>query len=326
MVDLSLRTAVQEVAGPLTGALLRIVGAGGKKLRPALTFAAAAIGDCSTSDPDVLAAATAVELLHCATLVHDDLIDVATTRRGVITLNSLEGMPTAIVGGDLLISAAVLAAGRVSARAGVVIAETLGLLCRGEAAQEKLRWDPDAPLDDIISVAGAKTGSLLRAACLLGCHSFQADPELCAAAADFGLDFGICLQLIDDLLDIVSSPASAGKPVGADFAAGTVTVPAALAMRSHPELRQLLRIDSDDASRRAALALLQDADEAIEATAALAREHADRASSRLLAAAPDQPAAERLARWPGEFLGSQLERVDGERHRRLIARSMAMAP
>jgi heptaprenyl diphosphate synthase len=310
---------VLALAGPLGEPLTRVIQAGGKKLRPALTVAAAAIGGRTVEDPRVLAAAAAVELLHCAALVHDDLIDGASVRRGVATLSAQEGCAAAVVGGDLLISAACLLAAEVGPDASVIIAETLARLCRGEAFQDQLRYDALAPIEGLMEVTRLKTGSLLRAACLLGAQSFDAEPALCAAAADFGMDLGICVQLVDDLLDVVSNPALAAKPVGADFTSGTLTLPIALAIRDCPELGQLLRPGLGPVQRDRAMSLLQNAVGALASTVTTARDHASRAGQHLRAAAHGQAGAEWLSRWPANYLNNQLQSKVADQHRWLVS-------
>ncbi|HEY5357592.1 MAG TPA: polyprenyl synthetase family protein [Streptosporangiaceae bacterium] len=314
------------MAGPLGEPLIRVIRAGGKKLRPALTMAVAAIGGLAGDDPRVLAAAAAVELLHCAALVHDDLIDGAPLRRGVATLSAHEGRAAAVVGGDLLIAAACALAGEVSRDASVIMAQTLGQLCRGEAVQDQLRYDALAPVERLMEVTRLKTGSLLRAACLLGAESFDAAPGLCAAVADFGMDLGICVQLVDDLLDVVSSPALTAKPVGADFSSGTLTLPIALAIRECPELGELLRPGLDPVSGERAMALLRGAGDALASTAATARDHAILAGQRLRDAAGGQAAAEQLTGWPLAYLDSQLESKVGDQHRWLVSPLASPAP
>jgi len=310
---------VVALAGPLGDPLTRVIRAGGKKLRPALTMAVAAIGGRTAQDPRVLAAAAAVELLHCAALVHDDLIDGASVRRGVATLSAREGRAAAVVGGDLLIAAACLLAAQASPDAGVIIADTLARLGRGEAFQDQLRYDARAPVESLMEVTRLKTGSLLRAACLLGARSFDAGPALCTAAADFGMDLGVCVQLVDDLLDVVSSPALAAKPVGADFTSGTLTLPIALAIAECPELGQLLRPRLEPVQGDRAMTLLQNSAGALASTAAAARDHARRAGRHLRAAAPGDAGAERLSRWPAAYLASQLQSKVADQHRWLLS-------
>jgi geranylgeranyl pyrophosphate synthase len=118
---------------------------------------------------------------------------------------------------------------------------------------------------------------------------------------------------------VVSSPALAAKPVGADFASGTLTLPIALAIRDCPELGRLLRPGLDAAAADRAMSLLQNAAGALAATAAAARDHAGRAGQHLRAAARGQAGAARLARWPAAYLDSQLESQVADQHRWLAA-------
>jgi geranylgeranyl pyrophosphate synthase len=311
-----MRTTILDLGGHLHGPLSRMVEAGGKQLRPALTLtianlAAAPAGRIAPRPADeprqALQLAAAVELLHCATLIHDDLIDGATLRRGVPAVGALEGTATAVVAGDLLIAAASLLAGRVSQQSGLVIARTLVELCRGEALEDQLRFAPAPDPQQLMDIIRLKTGSLLRAACLLGAQAASAEAGFQDAAAEFGMEFGISLQLIDDLLDLVSSPLLAGKPVGADFVAGTVTMPALLAIQANPELAGLLGPGTPDASRERTLALLR-SPEAIRATAEAAQDHAEAACRALAAVSPHDMALRRLSRWPLHYLRFQLSR------------------
>jgi geranylgeranyl pyrophosphate synthase len=324
-LDVVMRGAVTEVAGPLGEPLIRVIGAGGKRLRPALTMAIAAIGGRTPEDPGVLELAAAVELLHCATLVHDDLIDGGLTRRGVVTISAQEGSAAAVVGGDLLIAAASGLACGVSRKAGVIVAQTLAALCRGEAVQDQARYDASTSVDLLVEVARLKTGRLFQAACSLGAQVFDAGPDLSAAVAAYGMDLGICFQLVDDLLDVVADPALIGKPVGADFASGTLTLPIALAIREFPELGALLRADLNPVSRGRAMNLLQNADAALAATADTARAYAHEAGTHLRSAAGGQGPAEQLTGWPMTYLTSQLQTKVGEQHRWLAAQLMSGA-
>lgn len=311
-----IRRTILDLGGQLHSPLSRMIEAGGKQLRPALTLTIASLaggpagrfGAGSAEEPrPALQLAAAVELLHCATLIHDDLIDGSKLRRGVPAVSALEGTATAVVAGDLLIAAASMLAGRVSQQSGLVIARTLVELCRGEALEEQLRFDPAPDPEQLLDIIRLKTGSLLQAACRLGAQAASAGAEFEAAAAEFGMEFGISLQLIDDLLDVVSSPALTGKPVGADFVAGTVTMPALLAMQAYPELANLLGQVATDASRARMLALLR-SPEAIRPTVEAALDHAKAARRALSAVSADDPALRRLSHWPLRYLRFQLRR------------------
>lgn len=325
-LDAVMGDAIADVAGPLGEPLIRVIRAGGKRLRPALTMAIAAIGGRSAEDPGVLELAAAVELLHCATLVHDDLIDGGLTRRGVATINAQEGGAAAVVGGDLLIAASSGLAGGVSRKAGVIVARTLATLCRGEIIQEQLRYDASVPADRLVDVTRLKTGSLFQAACLLGAEAFGAELGVSAAVASFGMDLGICVQLVDDLLDVVGDPALMGKPAGADFASGTLTLPIALAIRDCPELSALLHPELDAVSQARATSLLHNATGALAATAATARAFATTAGSQLESVSAGQDLAGQIAGWPMGYVTGQLQAKVGERHRWLATRLTSAEP
>jgi geranylgeranyl pyrophosphate synthase len=305
-VDSALVDAVLRSAPTLAGPAARVSG-GGKRLRPAVTIAAGARDvDGATSTvlaPSVLAGATAVELLHWATLVHDDVIDGARSRRGQPTVNAREGVGQAIVTGDLLIGAAFELGCRVGTDTVQCLAQTLADLCVGQTREDSHRFDLGVDEDDVLAVASGKTGSLLAAAARIGGHCAQADVAVLDALSEFGMAFGISLQLLDDVLDLVSSDELLGKPVGSDFVNGTITLPAVVSLRSNPELQELVRpgLAPDDADR--ALELLRNP-EAVRHTLRQARHHAQRAGAILTAVADPSLAA--LAGWPVAYLDDQL--------------------
>jgi len=301
---------IRSHTGLLAAALERVNGAGGKRLRPALAMTMGIGSFLPVERQDLIKVAAAVELLHCATLVHDDLIDAAAVRRDVPTVSAQEGLPAAVVGGDALIGCAVLLASQVSREAAVLLGETLVDLCQGQALEDEIRFTPLASVDELFfdqlfRVIRLKTGSLLRAACVLGVRAAGAEERLVAAAAEFGMQFGITLQLLDDLLDVVSTPWLAGKPVGADFAAGIVTLPTALAMRASPELASMFGPALGPNDRERSLVLLRSAD-SISAAVARAAEHAHAAHAALSSVADTSGVIEQVADWPMVFLRSQL--------------------
>lgn len=311
-----------QLAGPLAVAADRIVHAPGKLLRPGLTFAAASLaaphGDAAVS------AAAAVEFLHCATLVHDDVIDDARERRGIATINAVEGMATAIVTGDLLIAAAHSAAAWVSPAAGALVMSTLAELCAGQAWENHHRFSTMTTVDDALSVARGKTGSLLRTACLLGAHASDLPPAVQTGLAEFGMAFGVALQIVDDVLDLVSSTELLGKPVGCDMPSGTMTVPLVLALRSCPELADLVRPGLDQLEQRRARTLVRRSG-AIGAALAIADEQVRIAGDALRATRPaaggmvDAVSIARLADWPRRYVRSAVPAKVVPELRRLVA-------
>jgi heptaprenyl diphosphate synthase len=298
--------AIGELAGALAAPSMRIVANGGKRLRPALTFGVAAMAPDGHDPARVPDAAAAVEVLHCATLVHDDLIDGSALRRGCPTINASDGMAAAVVSGDVLIAVALSLAARCSRSAAVITADTLACLCQGEAVQDRLRFDPSVGVEQLVKLAELKSGSLLRAACLLGADVAGLDAATTAAVAAFGLQFGVVLQLADDLIDVVSTTEQAQKPVGVDFFAGTPTLPAAFAMQASAELRSLWRPDLSDAERHRALTLLR-SPATLRWTVLQAVDQARLARDTLLSVGAGHPNVARMAEWPVQFLHAQLD-------------------
>jgi heptaprenyl diphosphate synthase len=300
-----LQAALVDFKGPLAQPCARIVHSPGRRLRPALTLACAAPRDRDPVRPQAMALAAAVELLHCATLVHDDVIDGASTRRGVATINAREGLSTAIVAGDALIAGAMRLAAGVSSRASSVVADTLARLCVGQAAEEALRFDATATTEDVRQVAADKSGSLLRAACLLGAGAAGLDDALTEALGRFGSAFGVGLQMVDDILDLGSTPALLGKPIGADIASGIMTAPIITCLQVQPELRGLLGSAAGSAEHDEALRLILTSG-SLEKSIDEARAWARSAGHELATLATDHRGLIDLAGWPARFVDAQL--------------------
>lgn len=206
------------------------LAAGGKRLRPLLCFLAAPPG---TRPP--VAAGVAVELVHMATLVHDDLIDRAEYRRGRASAWTTYGEDAARAAGDYLFARAfaeLAAAGDPWAVS--VLAEAALSLARGEALQHEQRNDPDTTIDAYLDRCALKTGKLFEAACRLGGGAER--PEL----GDFGLALGIAFQIVDDILDCAGDAADTGKIAGADLREGTPTLPLLLAAQEDGIVRDAL--------------------------------------------------------------------------------------
>ena len=201
------------------------LAAGGKRLRPAL-----ALLSSSPDEPPPLAAGVAVELVHMATLVHDDLIDGAAVRRGRTAAWREHGEEAAKAAGDYLFSRAfaVLAETRDSA-AVLVLAEASLALARGEAMQRRQRHDPDTTVDDYLERCSLKTGKLFEAACTLG-----------GGIGEYGRLLGVAFQIEDDVLDCSGETIETGKIPGTDLRDGTPTLPLLLAAQQDDVVRDAL--------------------------------------------------------------------------------------
>ena len=231
---------IDEVTVP-GGATL---SAGGKRLRPLLVFAWAGSG----SDDAVIRSAAAVELVHMATLVHDDLLDGATMRRGRETVASSHGPDAAIQVGDYLFAQAFAElAGAGEPQAVAVLAGSALDLSRGELAQGRAAFDVTLTEDAYLDRVRRKTASLFAAACRLGAMIGGASDAAQANAAAYGEAVGMAFQIFDDILDVTGDAADTGKRRGADLRDGTITLPMIYAIEIDREIAGAISAIRDDA-------------------------------------------------------------------------------
>jgi geranylgeranyl pyrophosphate synthase len=211
------------------------IAAGGKRLRPLLVILAA--GPRAAGRPELIAAAAAVELIHSATLVHDDVLDGASLRRGVPTVWAQGGRALAVATGDLLFSRAfaeLAAAG--SLEAVQALSTATSALAEGELLQRQDAWDAAVAVDRYLLRCELKTARLFEASCQLGALAAQAPAAHVAGLGAFGRGIGIAFQLLDDVLDVAGPAALTGKHRGTDLLDGTVTLPLILARERDPAL------------------------------------------------------------------------------------------
>ena len=227
-VEDHLRAAIGE-HGELLGAdASATLAAGGKRLRPMLVLLCAG----EAGGAAAVRAATAIELIHMATLVHDDVLDEAPLRRGVPTVVATSGRGRAEAAGDLLFSRAfALLASAGDDRSVALLADAAVALARGELAQRQDAFDLGIDEDRYLSRCRLKTARLFECACLLG----RDDAHLRA----FGADVGLAFQLLDDVLDVSGPPERTGKARGTDLLDGTITLPLIEAAASDAGIRKV---------------------------------------------------------------------------------------
>jgi geranylgeranyl pyrophosphate synthase len=232
-IEKRLLAAVRRHPGLAATVGAEALAAGGKRLRPLLVFLAAPEG----REPPY-AAGVAVELVHMATLVHDDLIDRAGYRRGRASAWARFGPGAAKAAGDYLFARAFaeLAATK-DERAVSTLAAACLSLARGEALQRAQTHDPDTSVDSYLERCALKTGKLFEAACLLGARVTRSEA---LALAEFGLALGIAFQIVDDILDCTGETIDTGKIAGTDLREGTPTLPLLLAAREDAVVRDAL--------------------------------------------------------------------------------------
>ncbi len=217
----------------------RSLAAGGKRLRPLLVFCAA---PADHPAEDLIAGAAAVELLHVATLVHDDLIDGARLRRGEPTVAHRFGPERAVETGDFLFSLAFRELSRTGSPDAVrALAQASLDLSRGELVQGEQSDDLSLREDAYVTRCRLKSGALFAAACEIGACLGGASDEEAARLGAFGSAIGLAFQLFDDILDLTGSPEQTGKARGGDLRDGTITLPVIFALADDPGLARDVR-------------------------------------------------------------------------------------
>jgi octaprenyl-diphosphate synthase len=262
-----------------------IIGAGGKRIRPRLVLLFAQGLGHEGPQADELAAT--VEFIHTATLLHDDVVDESSLRRGRQTANAMFGNAASVLVGDFLYSRAfqmMVSVNRM--RVLEVLADATNVIAEGEVLQLMNMHDPDTTVEDYLRVIRFKTAKLFEASARLGAVIANADPLIEEACADYGRALGTAFQLVDDLLDYEGDRESLGKNVGDDLREGKPTLPLLFAMNhSSEEQRQLIRhaIEHGEVERLPEIIALVRTTGAIEATRQAARAEAERARERLSA-------------------------------------------
>jgi all-trans-nonaprenyl-diphosphate synthase len=277
----------------IEGLLAQVFQAGGKRIRPALCLLSAkATADSGEIGRLQIILAVLTELIHTASLVHDDVIDAASLRRGQETVNRQWSDKLAVLIGDLLFAQASVCLARLMNPEIVgIYGQVLGDLCAGEIRQMRAQFVTNADWDTYIQKSIWKTASLISA----GTHSAPIlngrSMETVAAMKEYGLNLGICFQIIDDLLDYTGTSSSLGKPAGGDLAQGLVTAPAMFILSRKDEAAARL----EDIIKTRAVSTPEGIAEAlsivrthggIEATIELARSYAQKARTALQVLSP----------------------------------------
>ncbi len=223
-----------------------LVRSGGKRLRPALFLLAAK--SCSEYDEEkAMPLAAAVELIHMASLVHDDVIDHARTRRGTETANAKWGNQVAVLTGDHMFARAFSLVSRkgYTETVGEKLSELVQGLCAGEILQDSALFTAEHNLEEYERRIAMKTADFLSICCELGGIVGGAAPEVCEGLKEYGRAVGMAFQITDDLLDITGDEKRLGKPAGNDMRQGVITLPVICALESSPDREELRAIVTD---------------------------------------------------------------------------------
>lgn len=224
LVEDKLQDVLNKADGLIQQTCVSLLQSGGKRIRPLLTLYS---GMCfAPLNPPMIQAAVAAELIHMASLLHDDVIDKSSTRRGKATVNSLYGDHAAILTGDYLFAEAfnILATHQLLASMTYLV-EAIQAMCAGEVNQANDQFSSTISLNQYFQRITNKTGKLLSACCQSGANLAGATTDELNQMREYGLNIGYAYQITDDILDISGDADSLGKPVGADLSNGNITLP-----------------------------------------------------------------------------------------------------
>ena len=324
-VEEALHKALAEADSQLLSVTANyLLAAGGKRFRPMLALLSGYFGD--PADPRLIPASVSLELVHVATLYHDDVIDEAETRHGVPAANVRWDNTVAILTGDYLFARASEVGADLGPEVCRILAQTIAVLCDGQIREVDASRRLDQTEANYLEVIRRKTGALIAASCRLGAMMSDAPPEHVDILEAFGESLGLAFQLSDDIMDITSSQLELGKEPGVDMKEGVYTLPVLHALRTSPDREELARILSTGAEGGLldrALEIVSDGD-SIEHARAAVRDEVARAVALVerLPAGPAQHALVQLARflsarcgadaWTGDVASDGASRSEGD--------------
>lgn len=263
-VEKELYSIIQSPVDLVNDISVHLVQAGGKRLRPALYLLCAR--GATPNQSELLPLAVAIELIHMATLVHDDVIDNAATRRGRPTANARWGNHSSVLTGDYLFAKAF---STVTAAADKnmlkILTDVISTMCEGEIVQLQEAFNPEQNEADYRLRVAQKTAEFIAASCELGALSGRMEHSEVAQLREYGYSIGMAFQITDDILDFTASAEQIGKPVGNDLRQGIVTLPVIYALKNSPDRAELRRIivnqamADDDVKRGLAIVQATDA-------------------------------------------------------------------
>jgi geranylgeranyl pyrophosphate synthase len=281
----------------LTEIASHLILAGGKRVRPGFSIAASSVLDPqgSAASLDVIRGGCAVELVHLGSLYHDDVMDDATTRRTVKSVNVQWGNLRAILAGDYLLGRSSEIAADLGTEVAGLLATTITELCEGQILELESAYRTDRSIDSYQRSIAGKTSSLLATACRVGAIVGELPRPVVESMSEFGRAYGVAYQVVDDILDIIATDEQLGKPAGNDLIEGIYTLPVIHALADPAvgdELRPLLTTTITTAERDRARKLVRESD-GVTIALDVARTWADKAAANL-SDLPDTPGAHAL--------------------------------
>ena len=297
-VERRIRESIKSGEPLLTEIASYVIDSGGKRLRP--TVALLAFKASGGKDPSkIIELAAAFELIHSATLIHDDINDGGQMRRGRVAAYRKYGVQNALVTGDFLYVKGFGIGGKLPPEIVDITAEVCAMLAEGEIAQKKHSGDTTLSNEDYLDIIRRKTALPISASAQSGAMLAGADPQLVSDMADYGVNLGIAFQIIDDILDITGSPEKLGKPIGSDIREGNVTLPTILVFNNgssvnREELARILRLKRKNEEHvRKAMEIIRRYG-AVEKALSDAKEFARKAKDSLRSVPADNPYREQM--------------------------------
>lgn len=301
LMNTNIRNIVGNRHPMLMAAAEQIFGAGGKKLRPVLVFLVARATAAHMEMRDITdkqrRLAEITEMIHTASLVHDDVLDECDTRRGKKTINSIYGTRVAVLAGDFLFAqSSWFLANLDNLEVIKLISQVIADFANGEISQAQSLFDTDVTLEQYSDKSFYKTASLIAASCRSAAVFSEVSPDIKEAMYAYGKHLGLAFQIVDDILDFTQSAEQLGKPQGQDLASGNLTAPIIFALRNPLVKEELLDILSsefvEEGSLERALHLVQ-LGGGLDAARALAQQEGETALAAL-ACLSDSPAKRSL--------------------------------
>ena len=263
-VEAALLAAVRTRDAYLTELASHLIVAGGKRLRPVMTIAAAQVGGKAKVSEDVIQGAIACELVHLGSLYHDDVMDESTMRRGVDTVNAKWGNLQAIVAGDFLLARASGIAASLGNEIAGLLARTIAELCEGQIEELQHTYSVARTVPSYLVSIEGKTASLFATSARIGALVAGHDADVVDALTNYGTAFGMVFQIVDDILDVIATDAELGKRAGHDMEEGVYTLPVMLTLAnsgsSSDELRDMLGKPLSQTERLRALEIVRAGD------------------------------------------------------------------
>ena len=260
-VEAALLAAVRTRDAYLTELASHLIVAGGKRLRPVMTIAAAQVGSKAEVSEDVIQGAIACELVHLGSLYHDDVMDESTMRRGVDTVNAKWGNLQAIVAGDFLLARASGIAASLGYEIAGLLARTIAQLCEGQIEELQHTYSVARTVPSYLVSIEGKTASLFATSARIGALVAGHDADVVDALTNYGTAFGMVFQIVDDILDVIATDAELGKRAGHDMEEGVYTLPVLLTLsqksNDSDELRSFLGKPLSQTERERALAIVR---------------------------------------------------------------------